>query len=64
MDDMVQDVVDCVDWLRDNVHMYDGDKVGSFIYVDFRFNFVFRLVGPHCSGGPFSWWPLGYDGSA
>ncbi len=27
VDDMVQDVVDCLAWIHSNIHHYGGDKV-------------------------------------
>ena len=29
VDDMVQDVVDCLSWVHTNVDKYGGDKVGA-----------------------------------
>ena len=29
MDDMVQDIVDCVTWVHKNVSEYGGDEVGN-----------------------------------
>ena len=34
MDDMIQDVVDCLCWINDNAGDYGGDKVNShFLYL-------------------------------
>lgn len=41
---MVQDVVDCVDWLRDNVHKYDGNQVSESIVFPSSSGFVVGSV--------------------
>lgn len=33
MDDMIQDVVDCLCWINENVGDYGGDKVSSRLIV-------------------------------
>ena len=31
MDDMIQDVVDCISWTYENIESYGGDKVICFL---------------------------------
>lgn len=33
MDDMIQDVVDCLCWINENVGDYGGDKVSSRLII-------------------------------
>lgn len=33
MDDMIQDVVDCLCWINENVGDYGGDKVSTRLHV-------------------------------
>lgn len=33
MDDMIQDVVDCLCWINENVGDYGGDKVSSRLFA-------------------------------
>lgn len=32
VDDMIQDIVDCVQWIYDNIHSYGGQKVNFYIF--------------------------------
>lgn len=42
MDDMIQDVVDCLCWINENVGDYGGDKVSTRLIV-YRFLQVITL---------------------
>ena len=60
MDDMVQDIVDCIEWLQNNAAMYKGDKVRPTFcfllsYSSTIINFTLAIQSAQAVGDSIVW---------